>query len=315
MAGKRKKYKNMKLEQNELMPTAIGIFETRKKGSFGTILILGIFILVVIFLPQISERVNNYLNPKIPTPSTGVKPNKPVVTPPTEEEDNFYEFVDNLQVTNTDITVSNIVVDSVSFSISYDVSNNLNQSQNMAELNYFMEIFNKEGTMIERIKLADDSNLSSGAFKRFSRSISSESATTIGFISIVKKTIDDYPDVELANASNGNGNLVCTKNTEKVTYKFQENKLKELTSEIQFSSTLPNYQTIYEENKVKVNTYNNNIGVSSTLVEYETGYNIVSTMNLSEASRMYLFGADSFLLDTEPKVVKFEAEAQGFKCE
>ena len=45
MARKKKKYKNIKLEQSELTPTAIGIFESKKKSAIGTIVILGIFIL------------------------------------------------------------------------------------------------------------------------------------------------------------------------------------------------------------------------------------------------------------------------------
>jgi len=315
MAGKKKKYKNIKLEQTELTPTAIGIFENRKKSSIGTILLLGIFILVVVFLPQISELVDGYLNPKTPTPPSSSKPGKLPVPDDDDEQDNFYELVDNLKVTNTDISVSNIVVDSTTSTISYDVTNNLNQSKNIEELNYYIEIFNKEQTMLERIKLADEVTLASGAFRKFTRTISNESATTIGFISVVKKTISDYPDVELANSENGTGTLVCTRNGEKVTYKFQEGKLKELTSEISSVSTEPDYQTVYENNKILVSTYNNKIGVASTLMEFDGGYNIVTTLNLSEAGRMYLFHADSFKLDTEPKVVKFEMEAQGFKCE
>ena len=44
------------------------------------------------------------------------------------------------------------------------------------------------------------------------------------------------------------------------------------------------------------------------------GFNITTIVNLEEASRTYIFNADSFKLDTEPKVVSFEMEAQGFSC-
>lgn len=315
MARKNKRYKNIKLEQNELTPTAIGIFESRRKSSIGTVLILGIFILAVIFLPDISEYVNKYINQ---TPGTTPKPttpnNKPN-TPPKDNDDNFTAFVDNLKITNDDITISNFVIDEVNLTISYDVTNNLNNSENMEALNYYLEIYNTEQTLIERVKLANEITLSNGAFTTFKRNITTESATTIGFIAIIKKTINDYPLVELTNNEGGIGSMVCSNAHEKVTYKFNEEKLKEVTHEASYLNTETNYQVLYEANKLKANNYNSKLGIASTFFEHENGYNITTIVNLNEIDRTYIFNADSFKIDTEPKVVKFEMEAQGFKCE
>ncbi len=315
MARKNKRYKNIKLEQNELTPTAIGIFESRRKSSIGTVLILGIFILAVIFLPDISEYVNKYINQ---TPGTTPKPttpnNKPN-TPPKDNDDNFTAFVDNLKITNDDITISNFVIDEVNLTISYDVTNNLNNSENMEALNYYLEIYNTEQTLIERVKLANEITLSNGAFTTFKRNITTESATTIGFIAIIKKTINDYPLVELTNNEGGIGSMVCSNAHEKVTYKFNEEKLKEVTHEASYLNTETNYQPLYEANKLKANNYNSKLGIASTFFEHENGYNITTIVNLNEIDRTYIFNADSFKIDTEPKVVKFEMEAQGFKCE
>ena len=315
MARKNKRYKNIKLEQNELTPTAIGIFESRRKSSIGTVLILGIFILAVIFLPDISEYVNKYINQ---TPGTTPKPttpnNKPN-TPPKDNDDNFTAFVDNLKITNDDITISNFVIDEVNLTISYDVTNNLNNSENIEALNYYLEIYNTEQTLIERVKLANEITLSNAAFTTFKRNITTESATTIGFIAIIKKTINDYPLVELTNNEGGIGSMVCSNAHEKVTYKFNEEKLKEVTHEASYLNTETNYQALYEANKLKANNYNSKLGIASTFFEHENGYNITTIVNLNEIDRTYIFNADSFKIDTEPKVVKFEMEAQGFKCE
>lgn len=315
MARKNKRYKNIKLEQNELTPTAIGIFESKKKSAIGTVVILGIFILAVIFLPDISEYVNKYINQ---TPGTTPKPttpnNKPN-TPPKDNDDNFTAFVDNLKITNDDITISNFVIDEVNLTISYDVTNNLNNSENIEALNYYLEIYNTEQTLIERVKLANEITLSNGAFTTFKRNITTESATTIGFIAIIKKTINDYPLVELTNNEGGIGSMVCSNAHEKVTYKFNEEKLKEVTHEASYLNTETNYQALYEANKLKANNYNSKLGIASTFFEHENGYNITTIVNLNEIDRTYIFNADSFKIDTEPKVVKFEMEAQGFKCE
>ena len=70
----KKKYKSFKIEQEELKPMTIGAFESRKRTSIGIFIILTIFVIVVIFLPEISDVVNEYLNP---TPTTPVTPNTP----------------------------------------------------------------------------------------------------------------------------------------------------------------------------------------------------------------------------------------------
>ena len=80
----KKKYKNVKIEQEELKPIAIGAFESRKKTSLGIFVILTLFVLAVIFLPQISEFIDEYLNP---TPSTPVTPNNPTPEEPAEPDE------------------------------------------------------------------------------------------------------------------------------------------------------------------------------------------------------------------------------------
>lgn len=316
MARKKQKLKNIKLEQTELTPVTIGMFESRKKSSIGTVLILGVFILAVIFLPEISDYVNQYLNknttPTVRPPVIKPSPNDP--DDPQENDDNFTAYNQDLKITNDEITVNNFKIDPEKLEISYEVTNNFSSSQNLEELNYYLEIYNGEKTLLERIKLVDDRLLNSGAFATFKRNIKSESATTIGYIAILKKTVNDYPIFELKSDEEGNGSLVCAKEHEIVTYKFKDEKLKEVTSRVSYLVTDSDYQTFYEEDKEKANSYNNKLGVISTFFEYETGYNINSSINLSEAERMYLFNADSFKLNTEPKVVKFEMEAQGFTC-
>jgi len=125
MARKKKRYKNIKLEQTELTPTAIGMFESRRKSSIGTIIILGIFILAVIFLPNISEYIDKYLNPTLGTSNKPTSPSKKPTIPdaPDDNDDNFTAFVDNLVVTNDDITVSNFIIDTTTLTLSYDVTN------------------------------------------------------------------------------------------------------------------------------------------------------------------------------------------------
>lgn len=322
----KKKYKNVKLEQEELKPISIGAFESRKKTSIGIFIILTLFVLVVIFLPQISEIVNEYLDP---TPSTPITPNDPTPEEPDEPVDpgenideTFYEYVANLSIERDEITVSGITIDNVASTISYSVTNNTNSYQDIEELNYYIEIYNSDRTLLERVKLASPSIsggttstvIGGGASQSYTRIISSTSAITEGYIVLVSKTTDDYPEVTLTENAEGSSSLVCTNAHERVTYTFDNNALKQVTSIVEYLATDTDYETVYSSYQTLSNSYNTTTGITSTFFMNTTGFNITTIVNLEEASRSYIYNADSFRLDTEPKVVSFEMEAQGFDC-
>ena len=317
----RKKYKNFKIEQDELKPITIGAFESRKKTSIGIFVILTIFVVVVIFLPQISEIVNEYLNP---TPDTPVIPNNPEEPndpdtpeePGENEDETFYAYVENLNIERDDVTVSGITVDTTASTLTYRVTNNSTTYVNLEELNYFLEIYNADRTLMERVKLVTTSGvIAGGAHQDYTKTITTDAAGSIGYLVLVQKTTDDYPEVTLPADAEGQANLVCTRPHETVTYEFMNNKLKSLTSIIEYSTEDTDYLTVYSNYQTLSNSYNTNAGVTSTFFNNITGFNITTIVNLEEASRAYIFNADSFSLDTEPKVVSFEMEAQGFTCE
>lgn len=314
----KKKYKNIKVEQEELKPIAIGAFESRKKTSIGTFIILTIFVLVVIFLPQISDAVNEYLNPTVNTPTTPNTPADPDEPDNPDDGDNedetFYEYVANLQIEREDITVSEINIDAVNYTLTYNVTNNANTYQDIEDLNYYIEIYNSERTLIERVKLSNSTFLAGGAFQTFTKNISEEAATTVGYLVLVSKTIDDYPEIELSTDAGGNSTLVCTNTHETVTYEFTDNALKEVTSIVEYLTTDPEYTEIYSTYQTLANTYNSTTGITSNFFISTGGFNITTIVNLEEANRSYVFNADTFELDTEPKVVNFEMETQGFDC-
>lgn len=315
----KRKYKNFKVEQDELKPIAIGAFESRKKTSIGIFIILTTFILVVIFLPEISDKVNEYLNP---TPGNPTTPNTPTDDPNEEEPDDdddtedetFYAYTADLRIDRDDVIVSEINIDNINYTLSYNVTNNGSTYQNMEELNYYIEIYNTDRTFIERIKLATEGYLASGAFQTYTKSISDVASTTIGYIVLVKKTVDDYPEVPINADTAGNSTLVCKNAHETVTYEFNNDELKEVTSIVEYLNTEPDYTTIYSTYQTLVNTYNETTGITSTLFNSTSGFNITTIVNLEEANRSYIFNADTFKLNTQTKVVSFEMEALGFDC-
>lgn len=311
----KKKIRNIKLEQNELKATTIGIFENRKKSSVGIVLILTIFVMFIIFLPEISNKVDEYLHPKATIP-VKPKPVTPVPTPdPDEEEpDLLSKFEAGLKIDNEDITVDNFVLDEVNKTLSFKVTNNRDESVRFEELNYYLELYTSDETLMERVKVTGEASIGSGLSISLTKKLKDTTAETLGLVGLVAKTTNDYNNVTLNTNEDGSAAMVCTSANEKVTYKFMNQGLREVTSEVSYMVTEPDYLTNYENNKKLSDTYKSKTGIVSTWFEYSEGYNITTNINLSEASRLYVFNADSFSAGVEPKVVKFEMEAQGFSC-
>ncbi len=313
----KKKYNNVSLEQNELTPVTIGAFESRKKSSIGIVIIIALFGLAMVFLPEISSKLNELLNPASPiNPPTTPKPVAPSETedPDTNEETKFYPFSEGLEIKGEEINLSDFELDKEEGILKYSVINASNTYQDIEALNYYLEIYTSEKVLIERVKLVHELNLASGAFKTVNSSISKEGASSLDYLVLVKKSTSDYPPVNLANTEEGGATLTCTKEHEKAVYKFIDSKLTEMSHEYRYENSNEDYLEVSEEAKKESSSINNKSGITSTYFEYEGGFNITSVVNLNEASRGYIFHADTFKLDTEPKVVKFEMEAQNFKC-
>lgn len=313
----KKKIKNIKLEQDELKPTTIGIFENRKKSSIGIFIILTIFVLFIFFLPEISEKIDLYLHPKVVMPSGGKKPVTPTPDPTPDDDENknsLHNFGTDLKIETEDIIVDNFTLDIETSILTFNVTNNTDGTLKPEDLNYYLELYNSEQTLMERVKITGDTALNSKLSQTLTKKIKTDSASSLGLIGLTKKTINDYNSVSINTNEDGSAALVCTRDHEKVTYKFLNNALREVTSEVSYMTTDENYLEVFEDNKNKSNTYNSRTGVVSTLFEYSEGYNITTNVNLNEANRLYIFNADTFKVGTEPKVVKFEMEAQGFEC-
>ncbi|MCM1052538.1 MAG: hypothetical protein NC483_00985 [Ruminococcus sp.] len=318
--AKKQKFKNVKLEQQELQPTTIGAFENRKKSSLGTFLILAIFILVIVFLPEISEYVDAYFNPVINVP--GTNGNNPVNSNPTPDpgedvkdyNNEFYALTSDLVVKRDDISLSNISIDLESNTMNFQVANVTQGSLVLGDLNYYLELYNADKTLLERVKITGTESVAPNYPREYKKKILTTTAVNFDTFLLVTKDAQDYPNFSINSDEDGKGSLVCRTDNETITYKFTSGALKELTSEYRHSINDVNYATEYTENKNKATNYNSKSGVVSSFIEYNEGYTITSNINLSEASRQYIFNADTFKLDTEPKIVKFEMEAQGFTC-
>lgn len=312
----KKKYTNMKLEQQELTPIVIGTLGNKRRGPLGGILLMGLFIAVVIFLPEISEYASKLLNNNsiTPSPVTPVAPTPVDPDEPTGNDETFYDFSTSLKIAKDDVELTDFVLDTTNNTLSYSVVNPSKSTTNMEELNYFLEVYDSNRTLLERVKLTSIESLAGGAYQTEVSDINAETASNMHSLLLLKKSESDYPVVELNVNSDNEGSLVCTRGFEEVTYHFNKGLLKNVKHSYNYDNTHEDYNTVYESVNTTASTYNRKTGVTSVFNGDTEKFSVITNVDLESASRTYIFKADTFKLDTEPKVVKFEMEAQNFTC-
>ena len=175
-----------------------------------------------------------------------------------------------------------------------------------------MELYNNNKTLLQRIKIGGNDNLAPLGYLSFTYNLNDNVGAGASLFALVKIEETEYPVKTIGE--DGTGSLVCRSNNITVTYDFDANLLKGVSSEVAFKNDIEDYNQVYQDYKVDANKYNDLNGVTSTFFEDSTGFSILTTVDLSKAQRDYLFNADTFSLDTEARVVNFEMEAQGFVC-
>ena len=136
------KKKQIVINEEELTPTTLAVVEDKKKvsilGIFWLFLIFAIFIVGVIYLPEISQYINNYFNPDVVTPDTP-SDNKNNTT----DDDNKttikeYVISDKPEIIFEKFKINNIVV--YESNISFDIINTSNEILELANYNYFINV-------------------------------------------------------------------------------------------------------------------------------------------------------------------------------
>ncbi len=315
----RKHYKNVKLEQNELNPTTIGEFENRKKSSVGIFVVMTLFVIAIIFLPQISDAINKYMESRNPVYNPGgVTPENPINPNPGDDTpnyaDTFYDLAVNLKIEREDITVDSFVASAETGTLSFKVTNNTDKSFTLEELNYYLELYSEDKTLLDRTKLTGTDSIGSKGVVTLKKTFPLNVVRGLHSLVLVKKQVNEYPASNMTVNQDGTGSLVCSNDHEVVTYKFKDDKLNSLTSEVNYKVDEEGYTSIHKDYIDLATNYNSLKGISSSVFELSDSFRVTTSVDLTNASRTYIFNADTFRENTESKVVKFEMEAQGFSC-
>lgn len=304
MAKKKIDYKNVKINQEGLSTTVIGELPNEKKGPIFVLFLFILLLAIVFFLPDIVDFINEKNNKVVVDPSTS-NPSTSDNNPSEGENAEIYELSENLSITlDKVLTINNFKIEDNK--ISYTITNQGENRYYFNRFNYFLEIYNADNTLLERIIL-EKSGINKDETKTYSYNINSETASQAQKIVFVNIPIAGYSIVDLVNDT-----LVCTNNYQTITYKFLENKLISIGDVINYNNS--DYKDVLTSYQNKATNYNSINGVQSNIMESTIGFVFNTNIDLKEADISKLDNDTYYALDTEAKIVNFEMEARGFSC-
>lgn len=309
----KKSVNNVVIRDEELTPTTLGVYSNKTKNPIGLLLLITVFILIAIFMPDIQSFVNKKLG-KEEVESSGYSAgddkgnNTGNDIDPNVVGNEKYEISSTTKIENENYELNNIALNgnNLSFTILNKQNTNLNLSS------YFIELYNADGTFISRVKVSNDSIVSNNS-NNYSYEVPS-SVTTMAF---VKKNISDYPTVTLNYDDNMEATLVCTSNKKIYNYLFVADQLKRIVHTYNLATADDaNYAAIAQDYQNK--SYNNNLvdGVSSSFTDTINDFYYTMNVDLEKGVDLTKLNDNNlFKFKTSPREVKFIVESQGYSCE
>lgn len=297
----------------ELTPVTLAIKEDKKKASiFGIVwivLIFGIFILGVIYLPDIASFVNNYFNPDVVTPSGGNNNKNNGNDDVNSDDEKIKEYVisDNLEISFDSFKINNIKKENNK--ISMDIVNTSNEILDLSKDNYFINMYSEGKKLLKRVMLGDVI-VSVGS----TYTVSYDVDDNVYMLSVYNLSKKDYPAYVVTSDESNMGTLTCTKEYEKIDYLTNNNKVYAINLLNEVSSSDTNFNTLYATYQAMKNTYDNVEGISSSLDVINNVLTFRSIINLNVVLDGSINLKSYYPKDTDAKVIYFEMTSMGYTC-
>ena len=304
------KKKKIVISDEELVPTTLAVVQDKKKASiFGIVWLFVIFVIFiggVIYLPEISTYVNNYLHPEAAVPSNNGSTTTKEEDDEEEEKTKEYTISSELVITLEKFTLSNFNVDNNT--LFFKVNNLTSEVIDLSDLHYFMEIYNESKKLLKRIYLQDILS-PSGVLDE---SITLSEVPSIISLAVIEE--DEYPAHVVDTLEDGVATLVCTKDYERLEYSLSSNKAYVTNIIYEVDLQDPNFNTLLSNYQVMQTTYNTIEGVSSTITTENNKLVFKTIVNLSTLNENTLNLKTIYPYGTDAKVIYFELSSSGYTC-
>lgn len=313
--NKKKNIAPITLSNQELIPSVIGVIDEKEKSNWPLIFLFILLIAFIVGLPRISNFIHGEDNIINNPPSENNQEEKDPNTP--HEEIDFNHYSEDLIVKIEGISFQNFLIQEKELSLS--ITNNSEAKDYLVSHKLYLELYDSNRTFLQRIKLPSE-NLSKNTTQTYKFELTT-SNQDIKELVISEKTAIDMPSVNLTKEDNDTYSLICTKNSERVNYEFDNaQKLKSLTQTINYLSSETTYQQLVTEYRQISSIYNAIEGVNSSIVETQSGFTVTTIIDVEKVDyknrnvQNTLKNNVFYQKDTEGKVIVFELQAMNYQC-
>lgn len=305
------KKKKVVIVDQELTPTVLANFGKRKFPLIGVIILVIIFGAVIFYLPDISVFLDKYLPfLGITTPEGYYK--EPSNNPSQKEEEETvideYQYTEDLAIEEKDFILNNFVLKENNI-LAIDINNKNSISLNLNDYNYYLQLYNSEKTLLQRIKF-DDIIVNAKGRSTIEYNLN---RTDIAYFTFFEITPDEYPAYIPNQNLDKEATLICTKDNRRINYLLNDNKLYAIEDIITVSNTDPNYANLYTNYQANMTIYNNIPGVTSTLNVEEGSLKFSTYINLNALGTNNV-NEITYPKDTDAKIMNFELASKGYEC-
>lgn len=300
--------KKVIINDNELTPTVLYTKKKRRGGLIWLVLMFAAFIYVVLNLPDIVNYINAYLNP------TAIIIDNDSDDDNSDEEDNEdvdvieYTLSDTLKIEMEKFDLTNFKVENNI--LTFDIISKTNTMLDFSSLHYFLNLYNNNKMLLQRIMI-DDVIISPSETKTVSYLLDDANVSVLSFLEIL---VDDYPSHVITPNQDGNATLICEKDNETVKYLLKDNKVYSIEDEFVVSANDPDYSTYYSSFQALATTYNSINGINSSVSVANNILTFKTIINLDVVGNDMFNNKIYYSKDTDAKVMNFELESNGYKC-
>ena len=303
----RRKNEKVVIEDVELKPQVIGqIYE--KKTNIGRVLVIFVvFGLVVYFINDITLYLNNLFGKRsVDSIKELTEESKKKKEEEKEIKAGYYE-VDNASVISVDnLSVTHFKYDNKLFA--FDVYNYTDDDIDLSSKKYFLNTYDSSKELLNSY-IIDFKSIKSKNKDSFSISIPKEFV----YFKIEEKSIDSYPNYTITYNDNV-GNLVCTLNSNIITYTFSNEGLIKISDVFEDIKDNNNYYLRYNAATNKMSEYNNLDGVDASFNTTANGYKTIVSIDLQNANINSFDNNNYYQYKEELKVVNYEVTSRGYTC-
>lgn len=302
---------NQKLDEDAAALKSISIGNLRQPKNRMTSLIMFVVIVifasVVFFLPQLDSLFRGdetVADPQIEKP-INLKNNN----------DQLFFLVEDSEINVENHTFSGFKYNETNKQLTYTIINHNQVKTNISSYNWYISLYDGDKNLLVQREM-DGLLLSNNKKLELVSNIAVEDGKKPVYIKIGTIVENDYPEVNLNTNENNEQFLTCVNRMVTFTYFFKENKLTKIKHQYILSKeTEPeSYDFIYDNYKTKYNGYLFKTDFKVDFIDRNTDFEYVLEVDVSVND--HTKEDDYFFLgNTDAKIVNFQMETRGYKCQ